>query len=72
MCAWKEAIGAMIEKSQMAAEGLGTGQRIFFCTPGSDKKECNLVERFFIGIICIGVANLIFDDFFGIRVKIII
>ena len=33
MCARIEAIGAMTQKSQMAAEGLGTGQPIFFCIP---------------------------------------
>ena len=36
MCARKEAIGAMTQKSQIAAEGLGTRQLIFFCTPGAD------------------------------------
>ena len=29
MCAWKEAIETMRQKSQMAAQGLGTGQLIF-------------------------------------------
>ena len=45
-CSKRRKRGTMAQKSQMAAESLGTGQQIFFCTPGSriGKMEDNLTS----------------------------
>ena len=64
MCARKEAIGTMTEKK--SADGLGTGQLIFFCTPVHDYGllKIHQVVRDFITLL----AKVYHDSARGVKI----